>query len=303
MQSHLNFLLFSYITMVVNTSTDAFFMTPTPPPATPAPARAALPPAEAGTRRFASIRTITALILREMSTRYGRTPGGYLWGIVEPMAAILILSVAFSLVMRAPALGTSFLLFYATGYLPFSLFLTLSNTIGRAINFSRPLLKYPAVTWVDAVLARFLLNSLTGILIAALLLSGILLIIDGRAVLDFPPIVIAMATAMLLGLGVGVLNCALSGLFPIWEVIWSIITRPLFLASGVIFLYDNLPPLARDILWYNPLIHVIGRMRTGFYSTYSAPQVNEIYVLSVALICLVLGLILLGRYHRDILNR
>ncbi len=273
-------------------------MTFIPPPAPPA-----LPPAEAGNRRFASARTIMALVLREMSTRYGRTPGGYLWGIVEPLAAILILSLAFSLVMRTPSLGTSFLLFYATGYLPFNLYQTLSNTIGRAIGFSKPLLKYPAVTWVDAVLARFLLNGLTGILITGLLLAGILLLTDNRTVLDFPPIVEAMAMTMLLGLGVGTLNCALMGLFPIWEVIWSIATRPLFLASGVIFLYDNLPPLAREVLWYNPLIHVIGRMRTGFYPTYTAPQVSELYVLSVSLICLVMGLILLGRYHRDILNR
>jgi len=289
--------------MSINTSTDTLFMTAIPPPTTPAPPAAPLPPAEAGSRRFASTRTVIALVLREMSTRYGRTPGGYLWGIVEPLAAILILSVAFSLVMRTPSLGTSFLLFYATGYLPFNLYQTLSNTISRAIGFSKPLLKYPAVTWVDAVIARFLLNSLTSILITALLLTGILLIIDSRTVLDFPPIVTAMGLAMILGLGIGVLNCALSGLFPIWDMVWSIITRPLFLASGVIFIYEDLPPLAREILWYNPLIHVTALMRTGFYSTYAAAHVSEIYVLSVALICLVMGLILLGRYHRDILNR
>lgn len=262
-----------------------------------------LPPAEGSNRRFASARTIAALILREMSTRYGRTPGGYLWGIIEPLAAILVLSVGFSLVMRSPSLGTSFLLFYATGYLPFNLFNTLSNAITRAISFSKPLLKYPAVTWVDAISARFLLNSLTAILITVLLLGGILAVIDNRTVLDFPKIVSGMAMAMFVGLSVGVLNCALSGLYPLWEVAWSIVTRPLFLASGVIFLFDKMPPLAREILWYNPLIHVVGRMRTGFFPTYSAPYINEIYVIAVALICLSLGLILLGRFHREILNR
>lgn len=263
----------------------------------------ALPPADASPRRFPTVRTVVALVLREMSTRYGRTPGGYLWGILEPLAAIIVLSVGFSLVLRKPSLGTSFLLFYATGYLPFSLYQTLAGTVSRAISFSRPLLRYPAVTWADAVLARFMLNSLTGILIAVLLLTGILAVIDSRTLLDFPPIVAAMAMAMALGLGVGVLNCALIGLFPVWDVIWSVITRPLFLASGIFFLYDSMPPLARDVLWYNPLIHIVGRMRTGFYPTYAAPYVSEIFVLVVSLACLAMGLILLGRYHRDILNR
>ncbi|TDK50889.1 ABC transporter permease [Antarcticimicrobium luteum] len=273
-----------------------------PPPALPAQPSAP-PPAQAGPRRFATLRTVFALILREMSTSYGRTPGGYAWAILEPLGAILVLSVGFSLVIRTPPLGTSFILFYATGYMPFDLYQTLANTIGKAINFSKPLLKYPAVTWLDAVLARFLLNSLTGILVTILLIAGILAVIDSRTVLNLPPAVEAMGLAMLLGLGVGMMNCAIMGLFPLWETIWSIITRPLFIASGVFFLYDTMPPLAQEILWYNPLLHITGLMRTGFYATYTASYVSHVYVLGVSLALLAMGLILMGRYHREILNR
>ena len=270
-----------------------------PPPALPP----ALPPADTGRRRFATVRTVLALILREMSSRYGRTPGGYVWAILEPLAAIIVLSVGFSLVLRAPSLGTSFLLFYATGYLPFDLYMSTSNPVARAIGFSKPLLQYPSVTWVDAVLARFLLNSLTSILVAILLLGGILIVTDARATLDMVPVVGAMGMAMLLGLGVGTINCALIGLFPLWEVTWSIITRPLFLASGIFYIYEELPPLAQNILWYNPLIHILGLMRTGFFPTYTASYVTPVYVLAVSLVLLALGQILLGRYHREILNR
>ena len=55
-------------------------------------------------------------------------------------------------------------------------------------------------------------------------------------------------------------------------------------------------------MWYNPLIHIVGLMRTGFYPTYTASYVNELYVLAISLGLLCLGLIVLGRYHRDILN-
>lgn len=269
-------------------------------PASPPPA---LQPLHRPARAFATARVIAALILREMSTRYGRTPGGYLWGILEPLAAILVLSVGFSLVIRTPSLGTSFLLFYASGYLPFNLYQILSNMIARSINFSRPLLKYPAVTWVDAVIARFLLNSLTGIIITFLLLGGILLVVNTRAIIDIPPLIGATALAMLLGLGLGVLNCAIMGLFQIWDLIWSIITRPLFLASGIFYTYDQLPTLAQDILWYNPLIHITGLMRTGIYPMYAPQYISPVFVITCSLIPLALGLILLGRYHRDILNR
>ena len=46
------------------------------------PVLPALAPVRGSPRRFATARTIMALILREMSTRYGRTPGGYLWTVV-----------------------------------------------------------------------------------------------------------------------------------------------------------------------------------------------------------------------------
>lgn len=273
-----------------------------PPPAlSPAPSPA-LPPADAAVRRFATLRTVLALVLREMSTRYGRTPGGYAWSILEPLGAIMVLSIGFSLLIRTPSLGHSFLLFYATGYLPFSMYQSISNAVARAIAFSRPLLLYPAVTWIDAVLARFLLNSLTGMVVSVLLLGGILAAIGHRAALDMVPIVEATGLAMLFGLGVGTVNCALSGLFPIWEVAWSIITRPLFLASGILYIYEDLPELAREILWFNPLMHISGIMRSGFYPTYGATYASPLYVLGVSLVLMALGQILLGRYHREILN-
>jgi capsular polysaccharide transport system permease protein len=291
-------------------------MTNSSPSARPAVSPAAPPPAAAipqalspsvnphrNPRRLATLRTIAALVLREMSTRYGRTPGGYVWSILEPLAAILFLSVGFSLVIRTPSLGTSFLLFYATGYLPFNIYLAVSNTTARALKYSRPLMRYPAVTWVDAIFARFILNSLTGALTTIVLITGILLVVDGRAVLDLPNAVYACLLTMLLALGVGTLNCVLSGLYPLWEIVWSVLTRPLFLASCIFFLYDTMPPLAQDILWYNPLVHIIGLMRTGFYPTYSASYVDLTYVFAVSLTILAMGLILMRRYHRVILNR
>jgi len=269
------------------------------PPAAPPAQR----PKHSSKRRFGTLRTTLALVLREMSTRYGRTPGGYIWGVLEPLAAIIFLSLGFSLVLRSPSLGTSFLLFYATGYLPFNIYQVLSNSIASALKFSSPLLKYPAVTWFDAITARFLLNSLTNILITALLLTGILIAINSRSVLDLPVIVLTMGLAMMLGWGMGILNCVLMGLYPMWQMIWGIVTRPLFLASGVIFIYEDLPPLAQQVLWYNPLIHITGLMRKGFFSTYSPAYVSVTYVLAISLTLLALGLIFLGRYHRVILNR
>lgn len=254
-------------------------------------------------RSWPRMRTISALMLREMSTRYGRTPGGYLWAILEPLGMILMMAFGFALLLRSPPLGNSFILFYATGYLPFSLFLRCSNSVMNSINFSRNLLKYPVVSWLDAVSARAILNILTDTLVAYLLMFGILAIVDSRVVIDFGPILLGFALAALLAVGVGTVNCAIVGFYPIWQTIWGIITRPLFLASGIIFIYRDLPPAAQDILWWNPLVHLVAVGRTGYFPMYEPQFVSVMYVVIVGFLLTTFGLLLLRRHHLHIISR
>ena len=73
-----------------------------------------------------------ALVVREMSTRFGRSYGGYIWAIAEPLGGVMLLNLAFSLTVRRPPLGTNFALFYATGIIPFFLFTGVSGAVARA---------------------------------------------------------------------------------------------------------------------------------------------------------------------------
>jgi capsular polysaccharide transport system permease protein len=272
-------------------------MSPLPP--SPAAPLLALRPHR---RRFASLRTITALVMREMATSYGRSPGGYLWAVLQPVAGVALLTVLFSLALRNPPLGVSFPLFYATGMVPFLMYLGISAKIGAAIQYSRPLLAYPSVTFMDAILARFLLNMLTEVMVAYIIFVGILLLFDTRAILDLPSIALALGLSGVLALGVGTLNCYLFTRFPIWQQVWAILMRPMFLISCVLMIFDSLPRFAREILWYNPIVHLVGLMRRGFYASYDAPYASPVYVLTVSGLCFVMGLILLRHNQYKLLN-
>ena len=253
-------------------------------------------------RPFASLRTITALILREMITTYGRSPGGYLWAVLEPVAGIALLTLIFSTAFRAPALGTNFPIFYATGMIPFLMYNDISGKVALSLLFSKPLLAYPAVTYLDAIIARFIVNLLTQLMVAYITLTGILLIFETRLVPDYPTIIEGFALTALLALGVGVMNCFLFSRFPVWQRAWSILMRPMFIISGIFFLFDTIPLPYRDYLWYNPLVHIIGLMRRGFYSSYDANYVSVSYLVGLSLALLLTGLFLLRRFHRDLLN-
>lgn len=245
-------------------------------------------------RRLFSFRAVGALMLREMATSYGRSPLGYLWAILEPVAGIAILTFAFSFFFAAPPIGTSFPLFYATAMLPFTLFTTVANRVSGALVFSRPLLTYPVVTFVDAILARFLVNLLAELLVFYIVITGVMLIYDTRAVLDIARIAEALALAAGFALGVGTLNAWLFLRFHTWHVIWSLISRPLFLVSGGLVLFERMPPGLQDALWWNPLVHVTGIMRSGFYPDYPDSYTSALYVCGVAMALLLVGLRLLS---------
>lgn len=271
--------------------------TASPPPAASPPARAL-----SQKSRFMGVRSVAALMLREMATTYGRSPGGYLWAVLEPAAALALLSFFFSLTFQTPPLGSNFILFYATGYLPFTMYMDVSGKIGVSIRYSKPLLAYPRVTYVDTILSRFVLNCLTHMLVFILIIAGIMFFYDLKADIRIGAIAQAFSMTAMLALGIGSLNCYLSSTFPLWERVWGIVNRPLFLISGIFFLIENTGEAYRKPMLYNPLVHISSEMRRGFYMTYDARLVSPVYVYAVSIGCLFFGMLLLNRYHRDILN-
>lgn len=248
-----------------------------------------------------TLRSVAALVLREMSTTYGRSPGGYVWALIEPVAGIALLTFVFSLAFHAPPIGDSFPVFYATGLLPYTLYVQLNTKLMVSIWFSKPLLQYPAVSFIDAVLSRFLLTLMTQIMVFYVVVTGLVLIFDPQVNIQPDLVFLSLAMTAVFGAGIGTLNCLLISVFPVWQRIWNILHRPMFIISGIFFLFESIPAPYQSILWFNPLVHVIGMMRTGFYPTYDAAYVSPVYVFAVGLICFVVGLFFLRRWHKDML--
>jgi capsular polysaccharide transport system permease protein len=253
-------------------------------------------------RSFASLRAIGALVLREMSATNGRSGNGYLWAIAEPVAGIFLLTAIFSMGFRAPPMGTNFAIFYASGLVPFMFYQSISSKIASSISYSKTLLAYPAVTFMDALLARTFYNLVTQLLVAYLILTGIYFLMETRTDPQILGIMLSLSMAFIFAAGVGTLSCFLSAAFTWWPPVWGIVTRPLFFMSCVFFIFDDVPQPYQDYLWFNPLIHVVGQMRKSFYPSYPGDYVSPTYVFGVGLCLMAIGLALLVRYHRDLLN-
>lgn len=242
-------------------------------------------------------------MMREMSTSFGRSPGGYAWAIAEPVAGIAFLSLVFSAIFKSPPIGNSFPMFYASGMVPFVLFNDIHNKVAQSLLYSKPLLAYPTVTFLDAIFARFCLNLLTQLLVAYLVFTVTIFLFEGPMHLDPVSIAQGFGLAALLGLGIGTLNAYIYMRVPVWQQAWSVLTRPLFILSCVLMMFDSIPEPYRDWLSWNPLVHIIGLARVGFYDNYDGYYISKLYPLVVAMATFALGLLFLRKHYRDLFER
>jgi capsular polysaccharide transport system permease protein len=256
-----------------------------------------------GPVRFRWPRVLFALVVREMSTKFGRSWGGYLWAIAEPVGGILLLTFIFGLALRKPPLGTNFALFYASGIIPFFLFSKVTGSVAGAIDSNRGLLTYPVVQPLDAVFAKFITDFLTMLVVGALLYSFLILYYGLPVSLDVAAIFNGFLLMGLLGLGFGTMNCVIYGFWPTWKHIWNVLTKPLFFLSGMFYTYESLPPRAQSVLWYNPLFQAVGLTRAGIYSGYDPVYISPAYVLGISLGCFTVGAYLLRRHSSRLLER
>jgi capsular polysaccharide transport system permease protein len=251
---------------------------------------------------FQVMRVLGALMIREMITRYGRSWGGYTWAIVEPAGMICAFSLLISQFVPQPTIGNSFLLFYATGYMPFNLFRETAANTGNAVSVNRALMQLPMITPLDAILARMILTLLTSLTVTVLLIGGLLIYQGDPVHIDIGAFAGAYGMATLLGLGVGILNSVIFVFVPVWRQIWGLISSPLMIVSGTFFSLTSMPTTVQQVLIWNPMIHVVGAMRIAFYQGYDGDYVSLAYPCGIGLFLAVIGAALLKRHRGAIID-
>ncbi|MFD2237986.1 ABC transporter permease [Aureimonas populi] len=263
-----------------------------------APARGPL--ALFGEQLRISSRVVTAVVLRETKTRFGKSRLGYLLAIIEPLAFVGIFIGLRALIGRHVPFGESLVLFFLTGLLVFRIFLAISGRVASGISGNKALLAYPPVKVNDILFARLLLEMLTMYVVFALCF-GALAFVSDRAVIVHPVVMAeALAAVTFLSFGLGVLNAVLSVLLPMWTMVFSLLRIPLLLASAVFYLPSSLPHWVQEILWWNPLLHCVEWMRSGTYLVYD-PLLDKWYPLLVGLVMLVAGFALERLYRYRLL--
>lgn len=214
---------------------------------------------------------ISALMHREMRTRFSGGSLGYAWAFLTPVAWIAFVVLAFHFLNRLPPISVSPVLFVATGILPYIMFRqTISSTM-RALSASRYMIYAPSVTVADILLAASLLELMNAFIISVALFGTFLLLSDIQLPADPLKVAFGLLLAWFIGAGFGRLSAIIARMSDTYGRLVPTMMRPMFWISGVFFTATELPGSALEILYFSPLFHAIEIVREGFFLGYSSP--------------------------------
>ncbi|MCP1539018.1 ABC transporter permease [Methylorubrum extorquens] len=240
------------------------------------------------------LRVLSALMLRDMRSRFGGTYWGYLVQVLWPCVHLGIITglMAFR-GMKAPILDSP-ALFVATGALPALAFQYISREVMKGYMVHKPLTYFPQVKKFDTVVARCLVEIVSSFM-------GLMLVCFVLLCFGIDPVpqnlfvaITGYLAAVGLGIGVGFINVGIVSVFPGWSLGYILVTLTAYLTSGVYFLASYMPNEIYSYMKWNPITQLIEWVRLAYEPTL-AVEVDYLYVFGVIFGSLTIGL-LMERY-------
>ena len=213
-------------------------------------------------------RIIWALLMREVSTRYGHSDIGFLWLVAEPLIFVVGVSTVWSQIRPSLEHGMLLIPFLLSGYLPLVMVRQVVNYSTSAIRANQGLLYHRQITPLQLLLVRTFME-LIGTTLAAVVviffMSLLGLLPPLKDFLDVGLILGGWFLLFWLGLAIALVMGALSAIYEFVERFANIFTYIMIPVSGVFFMAAWMPPLIRDKIMLLPFIHGYELIRRGIY--------------------------------------
>ena len=243
-------------------------------------------------------RVISALLMRELITRFGRENIGFLWIMVEPLLFASLVGLLFRYMKGSEEHGISVVAFVASGYIPLVMFRTSLARAVRAFSANSSLLYHRQVTLLDLILVRFVIEWIGSMM--AYVVIGTILILVGLFPIpaDLGFFLFGWCLYGLFTLSTILVLAPLSELSETIEKFIPVVTYLTVPFSGTFNLSSWLAPNVRNVLLYSPPVSGMELMRYGIWGDRITPYYDVPYTIFVSLVMAVIGLSLCRRVRR-----
>ena len=244
-------------------------------------------------------RVISALLMREVITRFGRENVGVLWLIGEPMMFTLGVATLWAAAGLNHGSSIPIVAFAITGYSSVLLWRNTVNRCNSGIQQNLNLLYHRNVRVIDVFVTRIILEmagATASFLVLAVIFTGIEWIAPPA-----DPLMVAGGWLMLawFGAALAIVVGAATAYSELVDRIWHPTAYLLFPLSGAAFMVDWLPPALQQTVLLLPMVHGVEMVREGYFGNVVRTHYDVAYMASVNLVLTLVGLFVL----RDAANR
>lgn len=245
---------------------------------------------------------VMALFLREVQTRFGTQKLGYFWAIFDAMLLVLIFGALKTAIADSALPGVDFPVFLATGFLAFFLWQNIVKKSMQAFVANLGLFAYKQVKPFDTIITRVLLEVLVS-LMATLVFIGIGLYFEfDISVQNFNMVVFAVLWLIIFGFGFGLMSAVFGHFYETYGKIVNVIMTPLLFISALMYTVESLPPVLRELILYNPLVHFIEMIHGYYFTELDTKYVDYEYMCYWTIIPLYIGLYFYIKGEKRILS-
>lgn len=245
-------------------------------------------------------RVISAVLLREIITRYGRNNIGFLWLFVEPMLFTLAVTLLWGALKLNHVSSLPITAFAVTGY---SSILLWRNMPGRLIGSVEPnlaLMYHRQVKLIDIFLARLLLEFM-GATISFIALTLFFVTFEWmRLPEDLLKVTLGWLMLTWFGAALAIFLGALAEEHEIVEKLWHPFAYIIMPLSGAGFIVDSLPKVGQEWILYLPMINAVEYLREGFFGSAMVAHYDLGYMAVANLVLTVLGLAKMFKVSREV---
>ena len=236
---------------------------------------------------------IYALLLREIASRFGKSRGGYLWVLVEPVAHLSFPILVLGFMRQVVLPGIDYPVFLVYGFLPFLLFKAICIQTMEGTNANRGLLSYRQVLLMDVFIAKAMAYCVIQSIVFGLVFVGLAMLgFDVRPALPIELGAVLLLTVTL-AFGFGLLFAALCSMAPDARTLIRLLFVPLYFMSGVLFPITRFPDDWVRWLALNPVLHLVELSRSVGLEHYEPMRYLSVtYPLALAVFALFIGLAL-----------
>lgn len=245
-------------------------------------------------------RVLGALMIRELTTRFGRENIGFLWIMVEPLLFAVLVGLVWRFMKGPEEHGVSVIGFVVSGYIPMVMF---RNSVNRSIgsfNANGSLMYHRQIKILDLIFVRFLVEFI-GHLMAYAFIGTILIWLD---VFPLPKnlglFFLGFSIYSIFSLSVCLIVAPLSEMSEVLEKFMPVTTYIMIPFSGTFNMASWLTNDAREVVLYSPPVHGMEMMRGAIFGHRVTPYFDFLYPLAVSMILMAIGLFLCRRVRKTL---